>query len=94
MATGAGAAAMTPTPPRRQVSEPVPDIVIRPPRHRSTLPVPIEPRATPFWSSTAALVTAGVIAAMVLAAVGFYFFHDEIAAKVPPEWRAMLSLRA
>jgi predicted Zn finger-like uncharacterized protein len=86
------AVASAPAPRPQPPVEPVPDIVIRPQRQRASLPALIEPRPPRLWT-TANLMVAGLIAAVVLVAVGVYFFHGEIVARMPAEWRSMLGQR-
>jgi predicted Zn finger-like uncharacterized protein len=71
--------------------DPVPDLVIRPPRQRTSLPAVIEPRRK---SSLPVLIGAGVGMVVVIVAIGaaLYFFREPILAKMPAEWRAFLHL--
>jgi len=94
MAAAAAMIAASPPPVRRQPIEPVPDIVIRPPRQRTSLPAVIAPKSPRQWMGLSPMAAIGVVAIGVLLAVGIYVFRNEIAARVPSEWRSMLSQRA
>ncbi|MBS0538628.1 MAG: zinc-ribbon domain-containing protein [Proteobacteria bacterium] len=83
------------TPPSLGVPKPVdpaPDLVIRPPRERSSLPVPVPPRrAGALPMPVAVAIAAGIVLVFAIAA-GVYFFGDDLVAKIPPEWRTVLNL--
>jgi hypothetical protein len=69
---------------------PVPDLVIRPPRQRNSLPAVIAPRRK---SRLPALLGAGVVMIAVAAvAAAIYFFGEPILDKMPAEWRTLLHL--
>jgi hypothetical protein len=70
--------------------EPAPDLVIRPPRQRSSLPAVIapQPKRIPF----ALLTTIVVIAVLASAGVAAYFNRGAIVDKLPAGWRSMLHL--
>lgn len=75
--------------------EPIPDLVIRPPRQRSALPAVIESR--PARRVPVKLVIAlMVLVVIVAAAVGVYLFRDDILPQIlpmiPAGWRTMLHL--
>ena len=74
-----------------ELADPVPDLVIRPPRQRSSLPAVIEPG--PAKPLPVKLVLAIVVLVIVVAvAVGIYLFRDDIIARLPTAWRTMLHL--
>ena len=71
--------------------EAIPDLVIRPPRQRSSLPAVIEARPTvrlPIKIAIAVIVLAVVAGA---GSVG-YLFLDDIVQLLPSGWRTMLHL--
>ncbi len=72
--------------------EPAPDLVIRPPRQRSSLPAVIAPRRRLRPSTTVLVAAAAVVAGVVIVAAAVYFFGDALLAKIPPEWRRVLNL--
>ena len=79
-------------PPRPfETAEPVPDLVIRPPRQRTSLPAVIESRRK---NSLPVMIAAGVGTVIVIVAIGaaLYFFREPILAKMPAEWRTFLHL--
>ena len=60
--------------------EAVPDLVIRPPRQRTSLPAVIAPRRSLLrLPGRAVLVALGGLAIVVLVAVGIYFFGGALA---------------
>lgn len=68
---------------------PVPDFVIRPQSHyTSGLPAISSPRREVHWGRW---ITAAVAAVVVLGVAAFAY-RDEIGNRLPPEWRAILSL--
>jgi hypothetical protein len=70
---------------------PVPDLVIRPPRQRNSLPAVIAPRQKsrlPILLGTAV----SVMVAVAAAAAVIYFFREPILDKMPAEWRTLLHL--
>ena len=68
---------------------PVPDFVIRPQsRYTSGLPALTQPRPTVHWGRW---LTAAVTVVVVLG-IDAVAYRDEIREKLPPEWRAFLSL--
>lgn len=71
--------------------EPVPDLVIRPPRQRNSLPAVIAPRKK---SALPILLGVGVGVLIVVVAIGaaVYFYREPILAKMPAEWRDFLHL--
>ncbi len=74
--------------------EAIPDLVIRPPRQRSSLPAVIEARPKtrlPIKIAIAVIVIAVVAGVAGVAGVG-YLFLDEIIQMVPAGWRTMLHL--
>ncbi len=54
-------------------AEPVPDLVIRPPRHRMALPAVIQKRPTKLPPARV-LIGAGVLVLMAVAALAAYFY--------------------
>jgi hypothetical protein len=71
--------------------EAIPDLVIRPPRQRTSLPAVIEARHKPR------VPVKIVIAVLILALLGtavaaVYLFREDILPLVPMEWRTMLHL--
>jgi predicted Zn finger-like uncharacterized protein len=88
--TGFSLGPARPTEPEEPV-EAIPDLVIRPPRQRTSLPAVIEARAlrrVPVKIVVALMVLAVVAAAAALA----YVFRDDILPMLPPAWRTMLHL--
>lgn len=73
-------------------ADPAPDLVIRPPRERTSLPVPVPPRRARALPMPVAVAVAGGILLVIVLAAGLYFFGDELVAKIPPEWRTVLNL--
>jgi hypothetical protein len=71
--------------------DPVPDLVIRPPRQRTSLPAVIAPRKK---SSLPVVLGIGVGVLIVVVAIGaaVYFYREPILAKMPAEWRTFLHL--
>ena len=71
--------------------EPVPDLVIRPPRQRNSLPAVIAPRKK---SPLPVLLGVGFGVLIVIVAIGaaVYFYREPILAKMPAEWRDFLHL--
>lgn len=65
---------------------PAPDFVIRPATRGAMLPALIEPKADRRMS----LALIGVVALLVLLAVGVLAFHNVIADHLPAEWRSIL----
>jgi predicted Zn finger-like uncharacterized protein len=74
-----------------EMAEPAPDLVIRPPRQRMSLPAVIAP---PKRSRLPILLGIGASAVIVVVAIGaaLYFFREPILAKLPAEWRTLLHL--
>jgi predicted Zn finger-like uncharacterized protein len=73
-------------PPRER---PVPDFVIRPPsQYHSGLPVIARPQPRVHWGRW---VAALAVLVLVLGAAAFAY-REEIGNRLPPEWRAILSL--
>jgi predicted Zn finger-like uncharacterized protein len=74
-----------------EAAEPAPDLVIRPPRQRMSLPTVIAP---PRKSHLPLLLGIGAGAVIVVVAIGaaLYFFREPILAKMPAEWRTLLHL--
>jgi predicted Zn finger-like uncharacterized protein len=71
--------------------EPIPDLVIRPPRQRTSLPAVIEAR--PHLRPPVKIVIALMVLVVVIAAaVGVYLFRDDILPMIPEGWRTMLHL--
>lgn len=71
--------------------EPVPDLVIRPPRQRTSLPALIAPqrrRRLPV----VLMATIGAVIVIAAIAAAIYTFRDPILAKLPAEWRTLLHL--
>ena len=71
--------------------EPVPDLVIRPPRQRTSLPAVIAPqrrRRLPV----VLMATIGAVIVIAAIAAAIYTFRDPILAKLPAEWRTLLHL--
>ena len=69
--------------------EGIPDLVIRPPRQRTSLPAVIEARPKARLPIKIAIVVIAVVAGV--ASVG-YLFLDDILQMVPMGWRTMLHL--
>ena len=71
--------------------EAIPDLVIRPPRQRSSLPAVIEARPTvrPPVKIVIALMVLVVVAG---AATAIYLFRDDIVPMLPSGWRAMFHI--
>jgi len=74
-----------------EAPEPVPDLVIRPPRQHMSLPAVIAPRKK---SRLPPLLGIGASAVILVVAIGvaLYFFREPILAKMPAEWRSFLHL--
>ncbi len=71
--------------------EAIPDLVIRPPRQRSSLPAVIEAR--PKTRLPIKIAIAVIVIAVVAGVAGVgYLFLDEIIQMVPAGWRTMLHL--
>lgn len=69
-----------------------PDLVIRPPRQRTSLPAVIAPRRR-LRPPTRVLVAAAAVIVLVIAmAACVYFYGDQLIARIPPEWRTVLNL--
>jgi predicted Zn finger-like uncharacterized protein len=71
--------------------EPVPDLVIRPPRQRTSLPAVIAPRRRRRLP-VVLLATIGTVIVIAVLAAAIYTFRDPILAKLPAEWRTLLHL--
>jgi predicted Zn finger-like uncharacterized protein len=71
--------------------DPVPDLVIRPPRQRTSLPAVIAPRKK---NSLPVLIGVGAGVVILIVAIGaaLYFFREPILAKMPIAWRSFLHL--
>jgi predicted Zn finger-like uncharacterized protein len=72
-----------------EAAEPAPDLVIRPPRQRMSLPAVIAPRKK---SRLPVLIRIGVVIVVVAIVAALYFFREPILARMPAEWRAFLHL--
>ena len=71
--------------------EAIPDLVIRPPRQRSSLPAVIEARPTTRLPIKIAIAV--IVFAVVAGGVGVgYLFLDDIMQMIPAGWRTMLHL--
>jgi hypothetical protein len=71
--------------------EAIPDLVIRPPRQRSSLPAVIEARPRTRLPVKIAIVVIVLAVVAGAASVG-YLFRDDILQMVPSGWRTMLHL--
>jgi hypothetical protein len=69
-----------------------PDLVIRPPRQRTSLPAVIAPRRRLRLPTKVLVAAAAVIVLVVAVAAGIYFYGDQLIAGIPPEWRTVLNL--
>jgi predicted Zn finger-like uncharacterized protein len=79
--------AVAPATPTRE--RPVPDFVIRPqPHYNSGLPALSPPRHEIHWGRW----IAAVVALVLVLGVAAFAYRDEIGNRLPPEWRAILSL--
>jgi predicted Zn finger-like uncharacterized protein len=70
--------------------ESVPDLVIRPPRERTSLPAVIE--RPPSHVPMLALAAIGALILVVGIGVAIYYFREPIIAHLPPHLRSMLKL--
>jgi len=69
-----------------------PDLVIRPPRQRTSLPVVIAPRRKLRLPTAGQVAAAAAVVLVVALAAGLYFYGDQLIARIPPEWRTVLNL--
>jgi predicted Zn finger-like uncharacterized protein len=90
VSTGFGLGPARPAEPEEPV-EAIPDLVIRPPRQRTSLPAVIELRRGIGLPAKIVIVVA-VLAVVAAAAAAAYFYRDTILPMLPPEWRTMLHL--
>ncbi len=71
--------------------EAIPDLVIRPPRQRTSLPAVIELRRG-LGLPVKILIVVAVLAVVAAAAGAAYYYRDVILPMLPPGWRTMLHL--
>ena len=71
-------------------TQPVPDVVIRPPTRGASLPALIEPKVERGLS----LALVGTLVVLLLLAAGILAFHNVIADQLPVEWRSILRFDA